>query len=190
MSARARVVVVGGGSAGAVVAAELSARSDAHVTVLEAGRAYRPSEYPPHFTDARLVGQAGEEAWYWAAEPGALRRSLNLLAGKVLGGSSAINAAVAMRGLRSDFDRWVAAGARGWDPDSVYPHYAALENTVVGEDSLHGRQGPLPIAQTPVHALPSVHRAFVQMPSRRAASSTTTSTDIGGRARGGSPSPS
>ena len=66
---------------------------------------------------------------------------------KVLGGSSAVNATVALRARASDFAKWGAHGAPGWSYEEVLPTFRHLENTPTGDDFYHGRNGPLPIRQ-------------------------------------------
>ena len=81
--------------------------------------------------------------------------------GRVIGGSSAVNAAVAMRARPSDFTRWARRGIEGWSWEEVLAAYKVMENTPTGEDAWHGRDGPFPIRQrTAEESSPSV-RAFV-----------------------------
>ena len=82
--------------------------------------------------------------------------------GRVIGGSSAVNAAVAMRARPADFARWAKRGIEGWSWEEVLAAYKALENTPTGDDAWHGRSGPLPIRQrTAEENTPSMH-AFVE----------------------------
>ena len=67
--------------------------------------------------------------------------------GRVIGGSSAVNAAVAMRARPSDFARWAKRGIEGWSWEEVLPAFRGLENTPTGDDAWHGRNGPFPIRQ-------------------------------------------
>src|SRR3984893_15934756 len=81
--------------------------------------------------------------------------------GRVIGGSSAVNAAVAMRARPADFARWAKRGIEGWSWEEVLLAYKALENTPSGDDAWHGRSGPFPIRQrTEGENAPSM-RAFV-----------------------------
>jgi choline dehydrogenase len=83
------------------------------------------------------------------------------LRGKVLGGSSGINAAVVMRARPSDFARWSALGIEGWSFEDVLPIYKAMENTTTGDDGWHGRSAPFPIRQRTMEENTPSMRAFV-----------------------------
>ena len=158
------VLVAGGGSAGAVLAARLSEDPARSVLLLEAGAAYKPDEYPAVLLDPERIGGDEEHDWAFHAtvgRAGALNREVRAPRGKVLGGSSAINAAVALRALPADFADWAAHGLSGWSWDQVLETYRALENTESGEERFHGRAGPLPIYQRTYDELTPSVRAFI-----------------------------
>lgn len=156
------VVIVGGGSAGAVLAARLSADRQRRVLLLDAGPDYAPDRYPAALTDANRVAASPEHDWnYHSQDAARLGHDIGIPRGRVIGGSSAVNAAVAMRARPGDFARWAARGIDGWSWPEVLAAYRAMENTPSGDDAWHGRHGPFPVRQrTAAENTPSM-RAFV-----------------------------
>jgi choline dehydrogenase len=155
------VIVVGGGSAGAVLAARLSEDPARTVLLLEAGPAYAPDAYPPALLDANRVADPAHD-WGYTSRGTATSPHIPTPRGKVLGGSSAVNAGVALRARVADFARWTAHGVDGWSFADVLPTFKLLENTPTGDDAYHGRTGPLPIRQRADDELtPSLH-GFVE----------------------------
>ena len=140
-------VVVGAGSAGCVLANRLTADGRSRVLLLEAGGTDRrffirmPIGYGRTFYDPRVN-------WMYMTEgvPGLGGRQSYWPRGKVLGGSSSINAMVYIRGQPGDFDDWAAAGNPGWGWDDVLPYFRKAENNEFGEDAFHGIGGPMHVA--------------------------------------------
>lgn len=143
-------VIVGAGSAGSVVANRLiSADPALEVLLLEAGGAdTRPEIFIPSALPA-LFGTEVDWAYLTDPEPGLDGRQIYHPRGKVLGGSSAINGMIYIRGNRHDFDRWAAAGNAGWSYEEVLPYFVRAEGNSRGADRYHGGDGPLAVSDNP-----------------------------------------
>lgn len=154
-------IIVGAGSAGCVLANRLSADPQCRVLLLEAGpRDWHPFIHMPAGL-SKLVGKKGVNWDYdTAPEPQLGNRRLWWPRGKVLGGSSSINAMCYIRGHAADYDEWAAMGADGWDWNAVLPYFRRSEGNSRGADGLHGGDGPLGVSD-PIHRNP-LSDAFVQ----------------------------
>jgi len=140
-------IIVGAGSAGCVLAEGLTANGRHKVLLLEAGGSDKrfwiqtPLGYGKTFYD-RSVNWAYDTE----VDPGLGGRADYWPRGKVIGGSSSINAMVYIRGHAQDYEDWKAAGNPGWGWDDVLPVFRAMEDTQAGEDQWRGRGGPLHVA--------------------------------------------
>jgi choline dehydrogenase len=142
-------IVVGAGSAGAVVANRLSADPRNKVLLLEAGPASHPwSRVPVGF--AKLIANPAAN-WLYSSEPEANTdgRRIPVPRGRLLGGSSAINGLAFVRGQAQDFDTWAQMGNQGWSYESVLPFFKRMESWEGGNDRYRGHDGPLKITNPP-----------------------------------------
>lgn len=137
-------LVIGGGSAGCVLAARLSEDPGTSVALIEAG--------PPDKSvlihcpaGLALLAKNGQANWAFATtpQPGLSGRRGYQPRGKVLGGSSSVNAMIYVRGQREDYDHWASLGNPGWSYDELLPYFKKAEHNERGADAFHGTGGPL-----------------------------------------------
>jgi choline dehydrogenase len=141
-------VIVGAGSAGCVLAARLTEDPDVSVLLVEAG----PADVKENIHVPAAFGSLFKTDVDWdystAPEDGCNGRMMFLPRGKVLGGSSSINAMVYIRGAREDYDGWRDAGNPGWGYDEMLPYFKRSEDNERGESEYHGAGGPLTVSES------------------------------------------
>ena len=153
-------VIVGAGSAGCVLANRLSEDPDVSVCLVEAG--------PPDTEEGLHIPVAFSQLyktpfdWDFASEPEAALdgRSVYLPRGRVLGGSSSLNAMIYIRGNRRDYDEWRDLGNAGWGWDDVLPYFMRAEDNERGASEFHGAGGPLSVSDS--HSMHPLADAFVE----------------------------
>ncbi len=157
-------IIVGAGAAGCVLAARLSINPDLRVLLIEAGARGRfdPMLKVPMMTAILLRGQRHMHQFRTGPEPGLAGRVVDLPRGEVVGGSTAVNGMVYVRGLPQDYDTWAQSGMPGWSWEAVRPHFLKSERFGgPGDATDHGIDGPLGVSRPRVTPSP-LSDAFIE----------------------------
>jgi choline dehydrogenase len=153
-------IIVGAGSSGAVLAARLSEDPARRVLLLEAGPDYPSVEATPHdLRDSTWISVVRHD---WGFKADAMKgREIEYPRGKVVGGSSAVNATIALRGVPADYDEWASLGNPEWAWASVLPYFRKLEDDRDEGGPFHGRGGPIPVRRWKPSELLPLQQAFL-----------------------------
>jgi choline dehydrogenase-like flavoprotein len=159
-------IIAGAGSAGCVLANRLSADRTKRVLLLEAGG--KDNWIWLHIPVGYLFAIGNPKSdWRFQTEPepGLNGRKINYPRGKVIGGSSSINAMISMRGQRQDYDHWRQLGLTGWSSDEVFAAFKRLDNHFLGDTEHHGSKGEWRVEQQRLRwdVLETIKQAAVQM---------------------------
>lgn len=146
-------VIIGGGSAGCVLAARLSENPDLKVLLLEAGGTDRHPLYHMPAGFAKMTKGIGSWGWYTVPQKHMNNMVIRYTQAKVIGGGSSINAQLYTRGNALDYDEWRQMGCEGWAYKDVLPYFKKAEDNDTFDNEFHAKGGPLGVSQ-PIAPLP------------------------------------
>jgi choline dehydrogenase len=160
-------IVVGSGSAGAIVAARLAEDRDVSVLLLEAGGSDRTTlvRKPGMISLVQQIDPLKKKldwGFYTVPQRGLNDRRITFTRGRVVGGSSSVNGMIYLRGNQQNYDDWAERGCDGWSSAEVLPFYKKLEDHQDGETEYHGAGGPIQVSRHPESALSPVSLAFLE----------------------------
>jgi choline dehydrogenase len=152
-------IIIGGGSAGSVIAARLSENPLINVLLLEAGGRDRHPFYHVPAGFAKMTKGIGSWGWQTVPQKHMNNMVIRYTQAKVIGGGSSINAQIYTRGNAADYDEWRQMGCEGWGYDDVLPYFRKCEDNDTYDNKYHGKGGPLGVSQ-PIAALPICEAYF------------------------------
>jgi len=165
-------IVVGGGSAGCVLASRLSEQSQNRVLLVEAGEDFVPTTEPDEIRDTFAGTAHSNTRFTWPGQVVTFspkpsnapdeRKKVRYAQGRVIGGGSSVNGMISIRGLPTDYEDWENRGAKGWGWDQVLPFFCKQETDCDFDGPLHGKNGPMIIRRTEKEHWPGLTKGFME----------------------------